>query len=179
MITEELLKQIYPFSKQSNRIKYLPYFNIYLPDYEVNTKQRMCAYFAQIGVESDQLNYCEEIASGKAYEGRKDLGNTEVGDGVKFKGRGLIQVTGKINYQKISKIYHVDFVSNPELLSTPEWAVKSSFWFWEDKELNTLADQEKFELITRKINGGLTGYKERLELYEQCKININEEILTV
>ena len=169
MISEQQLAFIYPESTSKNRLKYLPYFNEYLPDYEIVTPIRLTAYFAQIGHESAQLNYAEEIASGKAYEGREDLGNIYEGDGVKFKGRGLIQITGRFNYELISKTYHVDFISRPEVLASPEWAVKSSMWFWEYNELNTIADSGNFELLTRKINGGLNGYKDRLELYERCK----------
>ena len=172
MITESQLKLIYPFSSGSKRALYLPYFNEYLADYEIDTDVRKQAYFAQVGHESGQLNYCEEIASRKAYEGRLDLGNTEVGDGENFKGRGLIQITGRNNYQLISKTYHVDFISNPELLCSPEWAVKSSMWFWEYNELNKLADLGDFRMLTRKINGGYNGLSDRIELFERCKIYI-------
>ena len=169
MITYQQLQFIYPASTSKNRLKYLPYFNEYLPDYEITTPDRLRAYFAQIGHESCSLLYAEEIASGEAYEGRKDLGNIYEGDGVKFKGRGLIQLTGRNNYELISKTYHVDFISRPEFLASPEWAVKSSLWFWEYNELNEFADSGDFELLTRKINGGLNGLKERLQYYERCK----------
>lgn len=169
MITEQTLKQIYPFSRLSNRLKYLPYFNKYLSEYEINTPTRKQAYFAQIGHESAQLNYSEEIASGKAYEGRSDLGNTEIGDGVKFKGRGLIQITGRFNYEKLSNAFGIDLIQEPELLKTPEWAVKSSLWFWKVKGLNTIADSGDFILLTKKINGGTTGLPDRLEIFERCK----------
>ena len=95
-------------------------------------------FIAQIGHESGQLKYSEEIASGKAYEGRKDLGNTQQGDGVKFKGRGLIQITGRFNYIQLSKDLGEDFIKNPELLSTPKYAVQSACWFWNKNKLNDL-----------------------------------------
>lgn len=181
MITEQILKQIYPQSTQSNRLKYLPYFNEYLNDYEVNTKQRMCCYLAQIGHESGQLNYCEEIYSGEKYDVGSlavRLGNTpeDDGDGELYKGRGLIQITGRFNYQEISKTYHVDFIKNPELLSTPEWAVKSSLWFWERNDLNKISDSENFELLTRRINGGLTNIDDRKFIYERCKLIFNTSV---
>ena len=168
-ITDSHLKYIYPASSDKNRAKYLPYFNKYLSDYDINTPQRLCCYLAQIGHESGQLNYSEEIASGAAYEGRDDLGNIYNGDGVKFKGRGLIQLTGRNNYSLISSVYHVDFLTHPELLSTPEWAVKSSLWFWEYNNLNKIADSGDFQKLTRAINGGINGYKDRLEIYDSCK----------
>lgn len=168
-ITDQLLKNIYPNSIAKNRLKYLPYFNEYLKQYEISTINRLCAYFAQIGHESGQLYYSEEIASGSAYEMRKDLGNINDGDGIKFKGRGLIQITGRFNYQKLSNALGVDFIQEPELLSSPEFAVLSSLWFWKIKNLNQIADSGNFELLTRKINGGLNGIKDRLELFERCK----------
>lgn len=169
MITDILLKSIYPLSSKERRSLYLPYFNEYLEDYEINTPIKKSAYFSQVGHESGQLNYAEEIASGEAYEGRVDLGNIIEGDGCRYKGRGLIQITGRSNYDAISRTYHVDFIKNPELLSTPEWAVKSSLWFWELNNLNEIVSRGDFQLLTRKINGGLNGYKDRLELYDRCK----------
>ena len=139
MITEELLKQLLPDSTKANRDKYLPYFNIYLKEYGIVTKKQVAAFFAQIGHESGSLRYSEEIASGSAYEGRTDLGNTQPGDGKRFKGRGLIQITGRYNYEKASKALGYDLISNPELLSQPELAVKSACWWWKNAKLNELA----------------------------------------
>jgi len=139
MITEELLKQLLPNSTKENREKYLPHFNIYLKEYDIVTKKQVAAFFAQIGHESGNLRYSEEIASGSAYEGRKDLGNTQPGDGKRFKGRGLIQITGRYNYEKASKALGFDLISNPELLSQPELAVKSACWWWNNAGLNKLA----------------------------------------
>ena len=169
MITEQQLKLIYPFSTSENRLKYLPYLNQYMNEYEITTLIRIWSYLSQIGHESGQLRYSEEIASGKAYEGRKDLGNTEIGDGIWYKGRGLIQITGRFNYEKLTNYFGVDFIQEPELLKTPEWAIKSSLWFWRIKGLNEIADTGDFEKLTRRINGGLNGLKDRLEIFERCK----------
>ena len=109
------------------------------------------------------------MESGKAYEGRKDLGNTEVGDGVRFKGRGLIQITGRANYTAIAKDLGINCVDYPEVLEEPENAVAVSIWFWNKKRLNTFADIPDFQKITRIINGGLNHYAERLALYEKAK----------
>lgn len=143
IITDSQLKEIYPNSTLVNRNKYLPFLNKYFEKYEVNTTDRIAAFLAQIGHESAELRYVEEIASGKAYEGRKDLGNTQPGDGVKYKGRGLIQITGRSNYTAISKDLDVDFVSNPKLLQEPEYAVLCAFWYWSKHNLNKLADLPK------------------------------------
>lgn len=171
-ITNEQLKKIYPNSTQANRDKYLDYINEYAEQFAVNTFERMCAFLAQIGHESGQLFYSEEIASGKAYEGRKDLGNTQVGDGVRFKGRGLIQITGRANYQQISKAFGVDFISNPELLKEPQYAVQSACWWWSNRKLNELADlntEDRFKKITKIINGGYNGYNDRYKLWMKAK----------
>jgi len=175
MLTDQILKQIYPFSSLSNRLKYLPYLNQYLKEYGIITKQRLCCYLAQIGHESGHLNYSEEIASGKTYEGRKDLGNTEIGDGERFKGRGLIQITGRSNYNRLSNYFGVDFIQEPELLESPEFAVKSSLWFWKINKLNNICDLGNFELLTRRINGGLNGLKDRKEIFDRCQKYINFE----
>lgn len=129
-ITNEFLKEVMPASTEANRLKYLDWFNYYLPIYEINTNERIAAFFANIAVESGNLLYSEEIASGKAYEGRKDLGNINEGDGIKFKGRGLIQITGRNNYAILSKDTGEDFVKNSELLQTPKYAVLSACWYF-------------------------------------------------
>ncbi len=177
MITNNQLKQIYPFSTESNREKYLPYLNEFMLEYGIDTKERIAAFLAQIGHESGQLFYSEEIASGKAYEGRRDLGNTEKGDGVKFKGRGLIQITGRANYQKLTNEMRglpmgIDFTEEPDLLKKPQYATKSACWWWNNRKLNELADndsEENFKRITRIINGGYNGYTDRYKIWKRAK----------
>ena len=137
-ITNEFLKEVMPQSTESNRQKYLEWLNYFMPIYSINDNDEIAAFIAQVGHESGQLTYSEEIASGKAYEGRKDLGNIQKGDGIRFKGRGLIQITGRFNYEKLSKDLNEDFINNPKLLSTPKYAVASACWFWNLKKLNNL-----------------------------------------
>jgi len=170
-MTDEQLKIIMPQTTAANRQKYLPWLNKYMPEYGI-TGQRVAAFVAQIGHESGQLKYVEEIASGAAYEGRTDLGNTQKGDGVRFKGRGLIQITGRYNYQEISTAFGVDFVANPAMLTAPEYAVKSACWWWAKKGLNEIADsgtEDGFKRITKIINGGYNGYADRWQLYLRAK----------
>ncbi len=167
-LTESDLKLIYPFATQQNRRIYLPYLNKYFSHYQINTPLRMAAFLAQVGHESGQLRYHEEIASGAAYEGRVNLGNTHPGDGRRFKGRGLIQVTGRFNYEAISKSLGIDFLNNPTKLSEPEFAVLSAFWFWGKNCLNVFADREDFKGLTKKINGGYNGLKDREALYKKA-----------
>ena len=151
ILTDENLKAIYDYSTKPNRDKYLPYLNKYWDVFQVNTKDRQAAFLAQVGHESGQLKYAEEVASGRAYEGRKDLGNVNPGDGMKFKGRGLIQVTGRANYKLFDEWLHKNnyltinqsIIDNPELVSSnPEIAVLSAFWYWDLHKLNNLADRK-------------------------------------
>ena len=152
ILTDENLRVIYDYSTKPNRDKYLPFLNKYWDVFKVNTPDRQAAFLAQVGHESGQLKYAEEVASGKAYEGRKDLGNVNPGDGVKFKGRGLIQVTGRTNYGLFNDWLHKNnfltinqsIIDNPEIVSlNPEIAVLSAFWYWELNKLNQLADRPK------------------------------------
>lgn len=170
-LTDEQLKYIYLESSPANRKKYLPYISHYAETYGVNDRIHFAGFLAQVGHESGQLRYVEEIASGRAYEGRKDLGNTFKGDGVRFKGRGLIQITGRANYASLSKDTGIDFVANPENLTNPDYAVMSAFWYWNRHNLNRYATEkeEDFKTLTRRINGGLNGYADRLKLWNRAK----------
>ena len=130
----------------------------------INTPLRQAHFLAQLGHESGELRYLEEIASGDAYEGRTDLGNTQSGDGRRFKGRGLIQLTGRANYKAYGDAIGIDLCSedNCHRISTdPELAVDVACWFWQTRDLNTLADRDDVEGITRRINGGRNGLADR------------------
>ena len=149
---------------------FLPVIEAAAPDFEITTPVRMAAFLAQVGHESGGLHWLNEIWGPTAvqarYEGREDLGNTQEGDGFKYRGRGLIQLTGRANYQRASDALATDFIGAPELLAEPDYAVRSAMWFWQSHGLNELADVGQFEHITRIINGGLNGEGERLALYE-------------
>lgn len=137
-------------------------FNIYSP-------LRQAAFLAQIAHESGELHYVRELASGEEYEGREDLGNIYLGDGAKFRGRGLIQITGRFNYEKAGKFLNLPLLEIPELLEQPVNATRVSGWFWLVHGLNDLADARLFMTITRKINGGLNGLNERTAYYQQAQ----------
>lgn len=126
-------------------------------------------FLAQIGHESGQLRYTEELASGKAYEGRLDLGNKLPGDGVKYKGRGLIQITGKSNYAQAMLDLNLPLLEKPELLAQPDYACLSAGWYWNKNNLNSYCDSNDFVKLTRKINGGTNGLADRQMLYERAK----------
>ena len=148
----------------------LPFILIGCDRFEINTSKRENCFLAQVALESGEFRYLKELASGEEYEGRLDLGNIEAGDGVKFKGRGLIQLTGRANYAKISADLEVDFIDNPALLETPEYASISACWFWNSHKLNDLADQDLFIAITRRINGGTNGLVQRQAYWAKAKL---------
>jgi putative chitinase len=169
MITKEQLKACGPYISASNLDKFIEPLNKAMKKFEINNLKRIAAFLAQILHESGSFKYTEEIASGKAYEGRKDLGNTEEGDGVKFKGRGLIQITGRSNYKSVGKALGYDFINKPEDLELPGPATFSAAWFWFTRGLNEFADKGEFTKITKRINGGTNGLKDRIEHWERCK----------
>ena len=137
--------------------------------YNIDSPQRKAAFLAQIAHESGELRYVRELASGEDYEGRTDLGNVVEGDGVKFKGRGLIQITGRINYASCGSALHLDLLADPELLTTPTNASRSAAWFWLTHGCNELADADNFRRITIRINGGLNGWEDRLKYWNKAK----------
>jgi putative chitinase len=138
----------------------------------INTPVRQAHFIAQVGHESYDFRYSEEIANGTAYEGRLDLGNTQPGDGPKFKGRGLIQITGRANYTSYGRYKGRDFVTptNYDLIATdPELAVDVSCWFWTEHGLNALADADDVRAVTKVINGGYNGLADRQARLDRAK----------
>lgn len=166
------LKKAIPAATWANIDKFLSPLNQAMEDHNINTPMRIAHFLAQIAWESDSLKYVEEIASGAAYEGRKDLGNTEPGDGVRFKGRGLIQITGRANYKKYGDSLGLDFTHDWKwrLMAEPFYAADSAAWFWETHGLNELADKDEFTKITKIINGSTITVKKRLPCLRSAKI---------
>lgn len=162
-----------PFAKEYNIDKYLEPLNDTLVQFEINTPERVAAFVAQLAHESGSFRYHEEIADGHAYEGRKDLGNTQKGDGKKFKGRGLIQLTGRANYESFGKYVGVDFTSTPSLVAQPKYSTLAAGWFWDRSKLNSYADKADFKTITKKINGGYNGLADRIKHWQRCKAVLN------
>jgi len=167
-VTREQLGKIYKEADERLLDKFIEPLNHTLDEFSLNTPARIRMFLAQIGHESGQLRYVKELASGEAYEGRKDLGNTSPGDGVRYKGRGLIQITGKRNYVLCSLALGLPLLEKPELLEEPENACRSAGWFWYNNNIGTLADLGLFEQVTRRINGGLNGYADRYKLYQRA-----------
>lgn len=152
---------------------FLPFLEDAMHEYGINTPQRQAAFLAQVGHESGGLHWLVELwgptDSQRRYETRYDLGNVCPGDGFKYRGRGLIQLTGRENYRKASAALGRDLLESPQLLGEPGLACRSAAWFWQSHGLNELADAGEFEKITRRINGGLNGYAERIGLWEAAK----------
>lgn len=132
-----------------------------MPTYGLTTPLRQAHFLAQAAHESDGFKTLVEYASGDAYEGRKDLGNTVKGDGRRFKGRGIFQLTGRSNYKAFGKRLGVDLVSHPEAAAEPYNAVRIALEYWKSRKLNALADKNDIQAITLRINGGYNGLAAR------------------
>jgi len=141
-----------------------------LNSYGINTPLRVAHFMAQIEHESGGFKYLTELG-GKSYfekyEGRKDLGNIQKGDGFKFRGRGYIQVTGRANYTLLSKDMRIDFVNNPDMLSQEANAMISAVWYWNKNKLNSLADANDIKGITKRINGAYNGLDDRRKRFDK------------
>ncbi|MBP8163119.1 MAG: hypothetical protein KAX89_06050 [Propionivibrio sp.] len=160
------------------------WMNTLCPSYEIDTAREYGHFLAQACHETDHFKTLREYASGSAYEGRADLGNTQAGDGIRFRGRGIFQTTGRANYLQlgIKKGRRDLFINTPELLELPEYAVWSACEFWKTRGLNDVAnhadtdalkkkyrgniiDVSPVEYISLTINGGYRGMEERKKYY--------------
>lgn len=173
MITLKQLQTIMPSSK-ARALLFLQPLSAAMLEFDINTPVRQAMFLAQVGHESGQLQFVRELATGAAYDtGRlaERLGNTPEadGDGQKYKGRGLIQITGARNYLLCLIALDIDTLNHPEQLETPEFACRSAAWFWWNNRLNGLADKGDFLTITKRINGGTNGLADRQALYERAR----------
>ena len=175
-ITVQQLLQVLPNAGAKAGV-FVPVLNTAMQRYQIVGSLRVAAFIAQIGHESGQLRYMREIwgptPTQAKYEGRADLGNTIPGDGFKFRGRGLIQVTGRTNYEKCGEALGLDLISQPEMLELPQFACMSAAWYWASNGLNTLADAGDNENIGSVINTGRkgrvpNGAADRKALYAQA-----------
>lgn len=178
MMTLTQLQQILPNARAQAGV-FISALNAAMLHRNITTPKRMAAFIAQVGHESGELRYVRELG-GERYLGKYDtgtlaarLGNTPAadGDGQKYRGRGLIQITGRRNYLACSRALFGDerLLHFPELLEQPQWAAESAAWFWHSNGLNELADQNQFTTITRRINGGLNGLEHRQQLWEKAR----------
>lgn len=151
-----------------------PVLSGHLDRYEINTPLRVAHFLAQIAHESDGFHTCQEYATGGRYEGRTDLGNTEPGDGMRFKGRGLIQMTGRANYTKASEALGIDFVNFPEKAEEPVISLLIACDYWKTHKINAAADRDDLYGVTRLVNGGLNGVEARRGYLIRAKKLIQE-----
>lgn len=184
MITLTQFKRICPLAS-SRRLEVLldPLLDA-MEEFEIDTPLRAAAFVAQLAHESGSFVYFEEIASGRAYDGREDLGNTravairiakEHGStpGPWWKGHGPIQITGFDNHRDCGDDLGLDLLHSPRLLCKPEHGFRAAGWFWDGRDLNYYADKQDFLRITKKINGGTNGLEDRKAYYARAK----EELL--
>ena len=179
-ISDTQLKRIFPTLSRAKCRAYLPLLVAAMEEFGISTRKRACAFLAQVGHESADLKYFEELASGDAYDTRTDLGNTPQrdGDGRKYKGRGPIQITGATNYMRAGNALDLDLLTNPDLLEVPEHGFRAAAWWWQDRPLNQLADKltlkanakdlATFDKITKRVNGGYNGALDRQRRYLDC-----------
>lgn len=178
VLSEQQLVKVLPNSRLKAGV-FISALNTAMSHHQITTPERTAAFLAQIGHESAQLLYVREMGSDH-YLSKYDtgtlaarLGNTPEadGDGQKYRGRGLIQITGRRNYLLCSRALFGDdrLLLQPQLLEQPQWACESAAWFWQSNGLNELADRDQFTAITLRINGGLNGLDERLRLWARAK----------
>lgn len=160
-MTADQLRAIMPFSAGRADVFTIP-LNDAMLKFGIVTAKRQAAFLAQVAHESGELRYVLEISNGDQYEGRADLGNLEPGDGPRYRGRGLLQVTGRTNYSACGLALGLSLITNPSLLETPGPAAASAAWFWQTHALNELADTDSFGAITKRINGAYNGLDQRL-----------------
>ena len=173
------LMKIFPNLNQERASAHLPHLNEALNQGNINTPLRVAAFLGQCGHESGEFRYLEELADGWDYDPSVNpklaakLGNQVKGDGPLFKGRGIIQLTGRSNYERFSKFMKsTDIMTNPKCVAAPTLAFRAAAWFWTEKGLNSFADNldrdfdKNYRCITVLINGGTTHYDQRVAYYK-------------
>ncbi|WP_122433827.1 glycoside hydrolase family 19 protein [Pseudomonas viridiflava] len=174
-ITAQQLLKILPNAGAKVGV-FVPVLNTAMGKYQIITRERIAAFLAQIGHESGELRYVRELG-GTEYLSKYDtaklaerLGNTPEadGDGQLYRGRGLIQITGRANYAECGEALGLDLIHHPELLEQPEHAAMSAAWYRGSRGLNSMADKGELLLITKRINGGTNGLADRQALYERA-----------
>ena len=140
-----------------------------LASYAIATPLRIAHFLAQTCHESAGFRTTEEFASGAAYEGRADLGNDRPGDGRRFKGRGLIQLTGRANYARFGARLGLDLLAEPEAAADPVLSLRIACEYWEQRAINAPADRDDLLAVTRLVNGGTNGLADRRACLRRAK----------
>jgi putative chitinase len=140
-----------------------------LESYDITSRLRIAHFLGQTCEESAGYRTTEEFASGREYEGRRDLGNTQKGDGPRYKGRGLLQLTGRANYADYGKALGVDLVNNPTLAAQPALSLKIACEYWKRHNINADCDRDDARAVTQEVNGGLNGLSDRIAFTQKAK----------
>ena len=191
LITEEQLKKIFPNAKTEKIKFYTEAFNRVFPKYEIDTHRRIATFLGQVGIESGELRYDKELPSkwnkknpndvneptGTLYEGRVNLGNKMAGDGPKYIGRGILQLTGRANYASMSAKIGYDLVNKPELACNAEISTRIACQYFKDRGLLPLADVWNLDEVTRRVNGvAKLHLKERIAYSEKALQVLSESV---
>lgn len=171
-VTRERLLHLTPAASATIIAGIAERFDTLAADYAVTTRLRICHFLAQAAHETDGFRTLEEYG-GPAYfiryEGRRDLGNTEAGDGLRYHGRGIFQLTGRANYRRYGQILGIDLEAEPERAKEPETSLRIAFAYWSARAINAAADTDDSESVTKLINGGRNGLAERTRYLAQAK----------
>lgn len=167
-ISLQLLQKLAPQGNLGIEQNLVAPLNSFLPQYGIDTPRRQAMFLAMAADETDGFKTLNEYASGAAYEGRKDLGNVEPGDGPRYKGRGIFQLTGRANYAKYGALLGIDLVAHPEYAAVPSYAARIACLYWQNEGLNYWADQGDVKHVTYLINGGYNGLADREEYYKRA-----------
>lgn len=138
-------------------------------EYGIFRTLRLAHFLGQLSHESARFRYMQEIASGAAYEGRKDLGNIRRGDGIRYKGRGPIQLTGRANYRTVGARLGLPLEDDPALAARPEIGIRIALDYWRSRSINAPADADNINRVTRLINGGTNGLADRIAETDRAK----------
>lgn len=176
MITKEMLRKLAPTAKEEIISHLAENLDDQLAKYNIDNYLRVCHFLAQAAHESASFRTLEEYASGAAYEGRKDLGNVNPGDGKRYKGRGIFQLTGRANYRTYGQKLGYDLEGNPDLAKDPLISIKTACEYWNSRKLSELADKDDVRGITKKINGGFNGLDDRIQYLQKAKAIIPKDI---
>lgn len=168
-MTGQQLRRIVPSLSLSKAESVAKRLSEAMSEAKIRTPLQKAAFVAQLAHESGGFKWLEELASGREYEGRRDLGNTHPGDGVRFKGRGYIQLTGRANYAAAGRALHLDLINHPSLAAQPANAARVAAWYWNTRGLNPIAARGDFREVTRRINGGYNGLAAREHYYRLAK----------
>ena len=165
IITADLLRKMTTANRhEKNLVACAPYLDLYMPRAGLDAVNRAACFFGQLLHECGEFRYMEELASGQAYETRRDLGNIAAGDGKRFKGRGLFQLTGRANYAEFARYAdNPEIMIHPELVARPDLGTLAAVHFWMQRPaLNRWADAFDVRAVTHIVNGGENGLAERI-----------------